>query len=286
MLEMRIVVPDATSASGLAERLSAAFGAERISRFGVSAGSSAFCFCERSDRTVLQIFDAVERWVDQAGVRSQSRCRSASAPIGSPDEPARELATSEQGSARARRRGDARCFERVGRRHRRPQSRGAPGGRSRGASEHGRSADERRTLELLARAQRGLPGLRAERQDRLRRARALLRGRRGWARHPDGVVQNTERVRPRSRGRIGSRKKEAARAADHSPRLRGGASRTSPVSSSPLRLNPFPETKLRLSRLPPTEGDEIGNRQDRGPRDVRDNRTSTPRGTRHGTERQ
>jgi hypothetical protein len=65
---MRIVVPDPTSASGLAERLSAAFGAERISLR--SERRELGVRFERSDRTVLQIFDAVERWVDQAGVRS------------------------------------------------------------------------------------------------------------------------------------------------------------------------------------------------------------------------
>jgi hypothetical protein len=66
---MRIVVPDATSASGLAERLSLALGAERISLLGRSRRIDVRV--ERgSDRTVLRVLEAVERWLDQAGVGS------------------------------------------------------------------------------------------------------------------------------------------------------------------------------------------------------------------------
>ena len=63
---MRIVVADATSASALAERLTVAFGAHRISRWadppevGVRGG-------RHSDRAVLRVLDAVDGWLDQAG---------------------------------------------------------------------------------------------------------------------------------------------------------------------------------------------------------------------------
>ena len=68
-MEMRIVVPDATSASGLAERLSIVFGAERISLWGDCREVDVRV--ERgSDRAVLHVLDAVERWLDQAGVRT------------------------------------------------------------------------------------------------------------------------------------------------------------------------------------------------------------------------
>ena len=64
-MEMRIVVPDATSASALAERLTAAFGAHKISRpsgpeVGVEVG-------RHSDRAVLRVLDAVDRWLDHTG---------------------------------------------------------------------------------------------------------------------------------------------------------------------------------------------------------------------------
>ena len=66
-MEMRIVVPDATCASALAERLTVAFGARRISRLddrpevGVQVG-------RHSDRAVLRVLDAVDGWLDHAGV--------------------------------------------------------------------------------------------------------------------------------------------------------------------------------------------------------------------------
>ena len=68
-MKMRIVVPEAASASSLAERLSIVVGAERIS-----------CLDDRpevdvrvdngSDRAILQVVDAVERWLEQASVGS------------------------------------------------------------------------------------------------------------------------------------------------------------------------------------------------------------------------
>jgi hypothetical protein len=66
-MEMRIVVPDAACASALAERLTVAFGAERISLWadrpevGLRVG-------RESDRAVLRVLDAVEGLLDQAGV--------------------------------------------------------------------------------------------------------------------------------------------------------------------------------------------------------------------------
>ena len=66
---MRIVVPDATSASGLAERLSLALGAERISLWG-DRGEVGVRVERGSDGTVLRVLEAVDRWLDQAGVGS------------------------------------------------------------------------------------------------------------------------------------------------------------------------------------------------------------------------
>jgi hypothetical protein len=64
---MRIVVPDAASVSSLAELLSLVVGTERIS-----------CLEERqevdvrvdhgSDRAILHVLDAVERWLENASV--------------------------------------------------------------------------------------------------------------------------------------------------------------------------------------------------------------------------
>jgi hypothetical protein len=68
-MEMRVVVPDAASATSLAERLSVAIGSERISvrRHGQEVDVQV----ERdTDRSVLRILDTVERWYDQAGVGS------------------------------------------------------------------------------------------------------------------------------------------------------------------------------------------------------------------------
>jgi hypothetical protein len=68
-MEMRIVVPDAASASALAERLTLVVGAERIS-----------CLEDRqevdirvehgSDRAILHVLDAVERWFEHTSAGS------------------------------------------------------------------------------------------------------------------------------------------------------------------------------------------------------------------------
>ncbi len=65
-MEMRIVVPDATSASALAERLTVAFGAHRISRLG-DRPEVAVRVGRHSDRAVLRVLDAVDGWLDHAG---------------------------------------------------------------------------------------------------------------------------------------------------------------------------------------------------------------------------
>jgi hypothetical protein len=64
-MEMRVRVPDAASATVLAEWLSMALGAERIllrderREVEIRVGDL--------DRSVLRVFDAVEHWLDQAG---------------------------------------------------------------------------------------------------------------------------------------------------------------------------------------------------------------------------
>ena len=65
-MEMRIVVPPGGNARGLAERLTATFGADRVScrdtreEVGIRIEGN-------SDRTVLIALDAVERWLDHVG---------------------------------------------------------------------------------------------------------------------------------------------------------------------------------------------------------------------------
>jgi len=65
-VEMRIVVPDAASATALAERLTVSFGAARVScrrdrtEVGIRVG-------RHSDRAVLRVLDAVDGWLDYAG---------------------------------------------------------------------------------------------------------------------------------------------------------------------------------------------------------------------------
>ncbi len=66
-MEMQIVVPDAVSASSLAERLIVAFGAERISLRG-DRPEVGIRIERESDSAVLRVLDTVERWLDQAGV--------------------------------------------------------------------------------------------------------------------------------------------------------------------------------------------------------------------------
>jgi hypothetical protein len=66
-MEMRIVVPDPASASVLAERLSVAFGSDRISLRGERREVDVLIDRE-PDSAILRILDAVERWLDQSRV--------------------------------------------------------------------------------------------------------------------------------------------------------------------------------------------------------------------------
>jgi len=68
-MEMRIVVPPAGNARGLAERLTATFGPERIS-CGDSREEVGVQIGENPDRGVLLAMDAVERWLDHSGCGS------------------------------------------------------------------------------------------------------------------------------------------------------------------------------------------------------------------------
>ncbi len=65
-MEMRIVVADAASASVLAERLAAVFGAGWISLWG-DRPEVGIRVGRESDRAVLRVLDAVDRRLDQAG---------------------------------------------------------------------------------------------------------------------------------------------------------------------------------------------------------------------------
>jgi hypothetical protein len=65
-MRMRIVVPDPASADSLAERLSVAFGPERVSLAGDSPEVGVEV-ARASARTVIRVLDAVERWLDTAG---------------------------------------------------------------------------------------------------------------------------------------------------------------------------------------------------------------------------
>jgi hypothetical protein len=60
-MAMRVVVQDAAAAAALAERLSVGFGADRVSLKRVEVERA-------SDRSVLRVLEAVEGWLDQAGV--------------------------------------------------------------------------------------------------------------------------------------------------------------------------------------------------------------------------
>ena len=68
-VEVRVVVPDATSVTSLAEQLSIALGSDRISvrpdRPEVDVRVE-----EKSDWRVLRVLSTVERWRDRAGVAS------------------------------------------------------------------------------------------------------------------------------------------------------------------------------------------------------------------------
>jgi hypothetical protein len=65
-MQMRIVVADAGSAASLAERLTAAIGAERISLWGARREIDVRIERE-SDRAILRVLDAVVRWLDYVG---------------------------------------------------------------------------------------------------------------------------------------------------------------------------------------------------------------------------
>jgi hypothetical protein len=68
-MNMRVVVTDTASVLTLAERLTAALGSARIS---VSSDSREVDIEvePESDRGVLHVLDAVERWYDQAEIGS------------------------------------------------------------------------------------------------------------------------------------------------------------------------------------------------------------------------
>ena len=68
-MEMRIVVPDAASATLLADRLTVAFGAERISLRRERREVDVLIDRE-PDPAILRVLDAVEGWIDQARVGS------------------------------------------------------------------------------------------------------------------------------------------------------------------------------------------------------------------------
>ena len=66
-MEMRIVAPDAASATALAKRLTIAFGTERISLRGERPEVDVLIDRE-PDPAILRMLDTVERWFDQARV--------------------------------------------------------------------------------------------------------------------------------------------------------------------------------------------------------------------------
>jgi hypothetical protein len=68
-MEMRIVVPDAASATVLADRLTVAFGPERISLQAERREVDVLIDPE-PDPAILRVLDAVERWIDHARVGS------------------------------------------------------------------------------------------------------------------------------------------------------------------------------------------------------------------------
>jgi hypothetical protein len=66
-MEMRIMVPDSGSASALALRLASVFGGDRVTL--TDDRHEVDLDIERgSDRTILRVLDAVERWLDGAAV--------------------------------------------------------------------------------------------------------------------------------------------------------------------------------------------------------------------------
>jgi hypothetical protein len=69
VMEMRIVVGDRATASELAERLTVVFGGKRISH-GADYTEVDVQVDRESDRSLIQVLEAVERWLDQARVGS------------------------------------------------------------------------------------------------------------------------------------------------------------------------------------------------------------------------
>lgn len=68
-MELRIVVPDATSATVLADRLIGAFGSEHVSlRDGWREVDVRID--REPDSAIVRVLEAVERWLDQARVGS------------------------------------------------------------------------------------------------------------------------------------------------------------------------------------------------------------------------
>jgi hypothetical protein len=68
-MELRIVVPDAPSATVLADRLSVAFGSEHVSLRDGRREVDVLIDRE-PDSAILRALEAVERWLDQARVGS------------------------------------------------------------------------------------------------------------------------------------------------------------------------------------------------------------------------
>jgi hypothetical protein len=66
-MEMRIVVPNIAGASALAERLTIAFGSERISLRDERPEVEVLIDGE-PDPAIVRIVDTVERWFDQARI--------------------------------------------------------------------------------------------------------------------------------------------------------------------------------------------------------------------------
>jgi hypothetical protein len=66
-MEMRIVAPDAASASALAERLTSAFGSELISLQQERSEVDVLIDREAAP-SIVRVVDTVERWFDQARV--------------------------------------------------------------------------------------------------------------------------------------------------------------------------------------------------------------------------
>lgn len=66
---MRIVAPDAVSATALAERLAGAFGSDHIS-LGRGRGEVDVRIDPEPEPVLVRVLDAVERWFEQARVGS------------------------------------------------------------------------------------------------------------------------------------------------------------------------------------------------------------------------